>query len=426
MTQPATVRTPTLRAVPLRRSGRPASAGGHFGDPHFLAAVQEMEALGLRVTAVPHPDSHPFDVLAGHARLRWFVLPAGPRAVRIASLALVQPLRPAARLFKQAMAAAMALGLPHLWRQGRVHISGTQRAARGFDAAASQAAFLTGTAGPHRKLTVQWMDANGGIRGYAKVSRAPAAQALLANEASVLERLRGIGLHSAVVPHVWLREFREDGAAILATDTVRTPRHPCCTRLHASHLVFLEELAARTASPRMPDGEGLLHDLRAQAAQLPPSLPAPWRRRFDLALQGLAFAPDLIAPRGLAHGDFTPLNTFRYQSRLCVFDWEYAGYAYPADYDLIRFLLALRGMRRGNPVDDCHAVESILVRDFRRPPAAARARLAAYLCVQALMLAGRRPGTDEAALTWEGEQTAASMLDALTLDGLGAHGRGLR
>jgi hypothetical protein len=417
MTQPATVRTPTPRAAPLRRGDGPTPTGDCFSDTHFLAAMQEMEALGLRVTAAPHPGSRPFDVLAGRGHLRWFVLPTGPRAVRIASLALIQPLRPAARLFKQAMAIAAEFGLPHLWRNGRVHISGTHRIARGFDAAASQAAFLTGTAGPHRKLTVQWMDAHGGIRGYVKVSRTPAVQALLANEALVLEQLRGIGLHSAVVPRVRVREFHEDGASILAMDTVRTPQQPCCTRLHPSHLVFLEELAARTASQSMPDGEGLLRDLRAQVAQLPVPLPEAWRQRFDLALRGLAFAPDLIAPHGLAHGDFTPINTFRCQERLCVFDWEYAGYAYPADYDLIRFLLALRGGRRGNPVDDCHAIESTLIRNFRRPPAAARARLTAYLCVQALMLAGRRSNPGEAALTWEGEQAASLMLDALDTHG---------
>ncbi|MBU6416473.1 MAG: phosphotransferase [Xanthomonadaceae bacterium] len=419
MTQPATVRTPTPRAAPLRRGGGPAATGSGdcFGDPHFLAAVQEMEALGLRVTTAPHTGSHPFDVLAGHAHLRWFVVPARPRAVRIASLALIQPLRPAARIFKQAMMVTAALGLPHPWRHGRVHISGVCRAARGFDPGASQAAFLSGTAGPHRKLTVQWMDAGGGIRGYAKVARAPAVQALLANEASVLEQLRRTGLHSAVVPRVWLREFREDGAAILATDALRTPQHPRCTRLHGSHLVFLDELAARTASPRMPDGEGLLRGMRSQVARLPASLPRPWRERFDLALQGLAFTPDLIAPRGLAHGDFTPGNTFRHQDRLCVFDWEYAGYAYPADYDLIRFLLAVRSTRRGDPVGDCQAVESILVRNFRRPPAAARARLTAYLCVQALLLAGRRANPDGMPLIWEGEQRASLMLDSLDAHG---------
>lgn len=418
MTRPATLSTPASRAAQFFcQDGRQAASDICFGDPHFLAAAAEMEALGLRVTATPHTGSHPFDVLAGRGRMRWFVVPTQPRPVRIASLALIQPLRPAARIFKQAMTTAAELGLPRLWRNGRVHVSGIRRAARGLDVGASHAAFLTGTAGPHRKLTVQWMDVHGGIRGYAKVSRTPAVQALLANEGAVLEQLHRLGMHSAVIPRVWLREFREDGTAILATDTVRTPRQPCCTRLHASHMVFLDELAARTASRRMPDGEGLLRDLRLQLVQLQAPLPKAWRQRLDLALRGLAFAPDLIAPHGLAHGDFTPGNTFRRHGRLCVFDWEYAGYAYPADYDLIRFLLTLRGARRRNPVDDCHAIESILVREFRRPPAAARARLTAYLCVQALMLAGRRMDTDGSASTWEGEQAASLMLDALAVQG---------
>jgi hypothetical protein len=417
MTQPATARTPASRAAPLRRSDVPAVIGGCFVDPYFRAAVLEMETLGLRVTPAPHPGSRPFEVLAGRDHRRWFVLPAGPRAVRMASLALIQPLRPAARLFKQAMAAAAALGLPHPGRHGKVHISGTCRAARGFDAGASHAAFLTGTAGPHRKLTVQWMDARGGIRGYAKVSRTPAARALLANEGTMLDLLQQIGLHSAMVPRLWLREFREDGAAILATNAVRAPRQRCCMRLEAPHLAFLDELAVRTASPRMPDGDGLLRDLRAQLAQLPATLTEAWRQRFELALQGLAFAPDLIAPHGLAHGDFTPTNTFRHGPRLFVFDWEYAGYAYPADYDLIRFLLAARGTRRRDPVADCRAVETILVREFRRPPAAACARLTAYLCVQALMLAGRRADTEATALTWEDEPAASLMLDALAMRG---------
>jgi hypothetical protein len=417
MTRPATVRTPASRAAPLRRSDVPAAAGSCFGDPHFRAAVLEMEALGLRVTAAPHPGSRPFDVLPGRGQRRWFILPAGPRAVRMASLALIQPLRPAARLVKRALAATAALGLPHPGRHCRVHVSGTCRVARAFDASASHAAFLTGTASPHRKLTAQWMDARGGIRGYAKVSRTPAVQALLANESSVLGQLHRIGLHSAVVPRVWLHEFREDGAAILATDALRRSRQSCCTRLHASHLVFLEELAARTASPRMPDGDGLLRDLRWQVARLRTALTRAWRYRFELALRGLAFAPDLIAPHGLAHGDFTPTNTFPHDSRLYVFDWEYAGYAYPADYDLIRFLFAVRGNRQRDPVADCRTVESMLVHDFGRPPAAACARLTAYLCVQALMLADRRAGAGATVSTWEGEPAASRMLDALAMHG---------
>lgn len=434
MTQPATVRTVPRGA---RLHGARPQGRGCFDDPHFLAAACEMEALGLHVSAAPHPDSVPFDVLGGRAHLRWFLIPPQPRSVRFASLALIQPQRRAARLFKRTLSSAVGFGLPLPWRDATAHVSGVARAARAFGIDASQAAFLTGTASPHRKLTVQWMDDCGAIKAYAKVARTPAVQALLANEAAVLEQLRIIHLSAAAVPRMLSRELR-NGAMVLVTDTVRTTRHACCTRLDVAHLTLLDELAAATgSSPRRPDGEELLRHLRVQVAGLATGLSAAWRQRFDRALEGLAFAPDLIAPRGLAHGDFTPVNTFRYGNRVFVFDWEYAGYAYPADYDLIHFLFAMRRTQRSKPADDCLTIESILTRELGRPPAAARARLAAYLCAQALLLAGRRAGQDGSAPvleghvlegqilegriskgeTWEGERAAALMLDALSARG---------
>jgi hypothetical protein len=59
----------------------------------------------------------------------------------------------------------------------------------------------------------------------------------------------------------------------------------------------------------------------------------------------------------------------------------------------------------------------MLVHDFGRPPAAACARLTAYLCVQALMLADRRAGAGATVSTWEGEPAASRMLDALAMHG---------
>jgi hypothetical protein len=411
MTRAATAKVPAPRPAHRRRNDGQAPRGC-FDDPHLLDALQEMEALGLRVAPTAHAGAIPFDVLAGRARLRWFLLPRRPHAASVAALAMIQPLRPVARAFKLAMVGAARVGVPRVWRQGTLHVSGAIRCADVFGPDTTQAAFLTGTAGPHRKLTVQLMTARGDIRGYAKVSRTPAGQALIANEGLVLAQLRALGLHAATVPRVLLRETR-NGAAVLATDSARTPHDACSVHLRPAHLAFLEELAARTASPRVPDGGKLLRGLRAQVTQLAPALPYAWRPRLERALQELAFMPSLIAPRGLAHGDFTPGNTFRHRDRLCVFDWEYAGYAYPADYDLIRFLLAARDLRRADAVERCFAIAARLSRDFNRPPAAAHARLTAFLCTRNLMLAGRRANRVAPLPGWEGERTAARMLDAL-------------
>lgn len=374
-----------------------------------------MQALGLRVTATPRIGSDPFDVLAGRMHLRWYLVPTQPRAAYVASLALIQPLRARARVGTRAIAAAARLGLPHFWRSARVHVSGANRLDGVFGPGVVHAAFLTGTAGPHRKLTVQCMDADGRIRGYAKVAGAAATQARLANAAGALGMLRELGLRSAVIPRVLLYELR-DGTAVLATDSADA-RHPACrARLEAVHVAFLEELAQRTASPHVPDGEAVLRGLDARLQRLPAALSDAWRQRFGRALDVLARAPELVAPRGLAHGDFAPANTFRCADRVCVFDWEYAGFDYPADYDLIRFLLVLAGLRRQRPVAACRSVEARLVGEFGRTRQAARARLAACLCAQALRLAARRTG-GEVPLTWECEAATARMLDALNARG---------
>lgn len=371
-----------------------------------------MEALGLRVTATPHAGSAPFDVLDGRLHRRWYLLPSAPRAVRVASLALIQPLRTRPRIFKWAAAGAVGLGGPHPWRRASVHVSGVNLAAGVFGPTAAHAAFLTGTAGPHRKLTAQVMDDRGRIRGYVKVARAPATRALLANEASRLVELRAMGLRTAVVPQLLLQDLSDD-AAVLAMDTARTQRSTCRARLRPAHLAFLDELALRTASARIPDGDALLRRLRTQALGLPASLPGVWRQRFERALDALARAPALIAPHGLAHGDFSPANTFWNGDRLCVFDWEYAGYDYPAGYDLIRFLFAVQTLRRARIADRCRAVAATLGQDLHWSPQTVRIRVLACLCAQALLLAGREPERAGQPLSWEGEQATALTLDAL-------------
>lgn len=393
------------------------SAGsGCFADPGFAAALREMQALGLRVAATPHPDSVPFDVLAGRMHLRWYLMPRGPRAARAASLALIRPLRWRARLGRRALAVAARLGLPYPGRQGVAHLSGNNRLSTLYGRGPVHAAFMTGTTGPHRKLAIQFMDGRGHILGYAKVACAPATQALLANEATVLGELRAVGLRSAVVPRVLLHAQR-DGAAMLAMAAVSTADDTGRTRLGAAHRAFLDELAARTAAWHVPDGAALLHGLRAKTLCLTASLPVAWRRRLERAWRELALAPELIAPRGIAHGDFTPANTCEHRQRLCVFDWEYAGPDYPADYDLIRFLSAIALLRHRRAADWHRAVEAALVRDHGRSARSARARLMAYLYVQVLLLAGRQPAGGEPIRTWEGEPAMALMFDALHTSG---------
>jgi hypothetical protein len=395
----------------IRREHRKRRRPGFASDTFFHAAVQEMEAIGLRVRPLPHPGSAPYGVLSGRTGSRFFLLPARPRAVSTGSLALVQPVRLAPRAVKGLATVAVRLGLAGLLPH-KVHVSGAGDFARLVDARARHGAFLTGTPGPHRKLSVQLMDDAGHIQAYAKVSLVPAVQALLQREAEVLRLLAVMGLRTAWLPCVLRSEVR-GGTAILATNAVRTCTARCLSDLDALHLDFLEELAACTASAWARSGAWLLAEWCARIERLRAHLAPPWRERLDRAVAILSAEPALVSSSGLAHGDFTPVNSFRQDNRLCVFDWEYAGAAYPGDHDLICLLDAVARLDGVRPDEAAELLERRLVRELGRSPAEANRRLIAFYCVQALRGAERQPPPVGTILSWCGADEAARTLDAL-------------
>jgi hypothetical protein len=395
----------------IRRERRKRRRPGFASDTFFHAAVQEMEAIGLRVRPQPHPGSAPFGVLSGRTGSRFFLLPVRPRAVSTGSLALIQPVRLAPRAVKGLATVAVRLGLAGLLPH-KVHVSGASDFARLVDARARHGAFLTGTPGPHRKLSVQLMDDGGHIQAYAKVSLVPAVQALLQREAEVLRLLAAKDLRTAWLPCVLRSEVR-DGTAILATDAVRTRTARCLTDLDALHLTFLEELTACTASTWARSGAWLLAEWSGRIERLRIHLAPSWRERFDRAIAILSAEPSLISSRGLAHGDFTPVNSFRQDNRLCVFDWEYAGAAYPGDHDLICLLDAVARLGDVRPDEVAKLLERRLVWELGRSPAEANRRLIAFHCVQALRGAERQPPHAGTTLNWWGADEAARTLDVL-------------
>lgn len=374
--------------------------------------MQEMEALGLRVTEQPQAGSVPFGVLAGHAASRWFLLPLQPRAACRTALAMVQPLRRVPRTLRNLSGWALGAGLAPTLLRRRVHVGGRNHLSDVFESDEPQYAFLTGTAGPHRKLVVQCMRRDGDILGYAKVSRRPAVQALLANEAATLQTLRDAGLGSARVPRVLQHTVRA-GTAVLATDTVAGARGARPFRLQPMHLAFLDELAACTSAI---DAGALLDLWQAQVRSLADRLSIAWRVRLACTLRVLAAHAALVAPRGWAHGDFTPVNCFPDGDHLFVFDWEYAGGAYPADFDLIRFLDSATRARHRHGRDAAAALLHELTHALGRSEDEARARLLAYACACALRGALRQPAAGSAPLQWASQRADAALLDALRVD----------
>jgi hypothetical protein len=395
------------------QSGRQVELREDAWNSRLQPALREMKALGLRVSAAPQSGSRPYRLLFGRSGARWFLLPSRPRAVCATSLAFVQPMRAMPRVFKQCAVAMARVGLAGLWGRQVVHVSGSNRLAGVFDPELVHDAFFSGTAGPHRKLVVQFMDSAGCIKGYAKVACAPAVHTLLVREAAIMQELGRIGLRSAVIPRVLFNEIRA-GAAVLVMDTVDAPRKGLPSRLQAAHLDFLDELAARTGATWARSGDVLLRSWEAQARSLDGHLSLEWRNRLARAQWMLTARPELVASRGLAHGDFTPVNTLTNRGELFVFDWEYAGGDYPADFDLIRYLDAWMRPAGTHPWRRAEAILRVLVGELGRSRAEAYSRLVAYQCVYALRGVGRQPpSTDGTPLHWESECNDAAMLDAL-------------
>ncbi|GEM_PF-751010 len=384
---------------------------GVFSDPLLCAAIEEIEALGLRISDEPHPGSEPYGVLTGHERSRAWLVPLRPHAVSISSLALIQPLRSGARALKHTAVAAAGIGLPWYGFGQRLHISGDHCLTGSLGSSFTHCAFFSGTAGPHRKLVVQLMDGRGLIHGYAKVSHTPAVHSLLKNEAAVMREMRAANLRSAIIPQVLLYEKR-NGTVILATDTNKSSARLC--RLTPLHLDFLRELAERTSLGSPVSAATLSGAGQSRLQELEPYLSADWRARLQRWLDFLSRREELIAPLGLAHGDFTPSNVFPHPKRLCVIDWEYADASYPADYDLIHFLFSLRSLEGSPPAIRCNRIYRELIDTLDRSADEAHARLIAYLCARVFFLAGRRLRQPGMRLHWEGERELALMLDALS------------
>ena len=406
--------------APRHWDGKPFSGGALLDDPGFQDALQEMQSLGLRITAAPHPGSVPHAVLSPRRSdpRRWLV-PLYPCAIRVNSLAMIQPVRPAARALKHVVVRTGGFGMQALWSSGRVYVSGIRRVAEAVGSRATHAAFFTGTAGPHRKIVAQLMDGRGNILGYVKASRTAAASALLRHEAFVIGQLRALGIQSAWLPEVQFHGTVDD-ATVLVTDTVKTLHSPCPTRLRGMHVAFLSELTARTAATWAIPWEALLVEWNGQFRRLAGALPPEWRMRFTDAFALLAETPGLVEPQGLAHGDFTPTNTFRDRGRLCVFDWEYAGGNYPADFDLVRFLGCLPRLRKLRPARRGIAIARILAEEFGRTPKEAHRRVLAFLCAYALRGAIREPHVPGADVRWEDCDAQAHMLDALLIHAPGS------
>ncbi|HEY6872876.1 MAG TPA: phosphotransferase [Geobacteraceae bacterium] len=380
--------------------------------PAFSASVREIESLGFRLSAAPVPGGKPYAVIGGRSNARWWLIPLADRRVAASAMALFQPILPSAKLAKVLGATAASAGLAGVLARKKVYISGECILGDIYGRNDLSYAFFTGTDSPHRKTAVQVMDRDGKIKGFAKVSLNPAVKPLLSHEAEMLNYLRTLDLKTALVPTVLFRG-NVDGADVLVTDTLKTAGTKSASTLNGAHIAFLRELAEKTAVPGTDGTDWFVGELRTRFEAVAGRLPEDWQRRLEKAIEVVAGHGRDLGPRSLSHGDFTPWNTFFVDGRLYVFDWEYAQRSHPPGYDLIHFIFSRPERKR--PADETIGQIRKTLRKLKRAGDDASADLLflCYLCGHSLLYINRELETGATVHTWDGEQEAAVIVDAL-------------
>ena len=215
--------------------------------------------------------------------------------------------------------------------------------------------FLSGTPGPHQKLTAQ-VSKHGDVVGYVKIGPDEAVGAVTRHEAETLKWLHrhpSISLH---VPSVIAFE-RDQEDILLFLSCPPTPGRKRTDQADARDAQFLSALASLEISKlgiaKIFDEMGIdayLNLVRTSDVT-----------KATVVQRAMEFLREQFAQNGVTvtpcHGDYAPWNTLeRKDGSLFVIDWEYANRRMPALNDLFHRLFTsaryVRHLRPSQLVDE--------------------------------------------------------------------------
>jgi hypothetical protein len=385
--------------------------------PTLARACADIAALGLRVSAKPLPGAARYLVVGGRSNARWWLIPLVTTSSAASGFALFQPQLASARVMKGLAVIATICGRKLLARRSAAwSMVGQSTLARHFPESQHPVfAYFTGTDGPHRKITVQVMDEDGTILGYAKSSSDPVVSRLIAREAQALEELQRVGLLSALVPS--LRFSGDvDGTYILVTDSRKTVWSSSDRTYGAVHRAFLQELIHKTRQPDISLAQ-FTAAMRESWGPLRDRVEHAWQDRIDRGLQAMGRRGEARVPACLGHGDFTPWNTYGVNGRLYVFDWEYADAHACAGSDAIHFIHSQPRLWRSKARARIVASRAELLHLFPQAGAASIwAMHLVYAITQALRVIEKMAVRSGSIAAWDGCSSQASLIDELLAD----------
>lgn len=299
--------------------------------------IESLADSGVSVFPPERPQMPPgqYAILPGESDPR-FLIPLDMRETAAASLAIYNPQRRIAKFAKSILRIGLRLGIAQPLLRCRGGLGSLAKVqpflSRAVGCGDIRLAVSLGTPGPNQKPTVQIMDRQGAVLGYAKVGRHARAIASIRDEQQALRTLASASFSTAVIPRLldsgWI-----GSNYVLVQSTVPSEPSSGTAVPDSRYVRFLAELHGLGPSLcNLPfPSQSELAALRNKGFHYDAHL-------IESAAQRWCDGPPV--PCGPAHGDFTPWNIRFSNGNLFVFDWETFRYRTPAGWDLFHYLVA--------------------------------------------------------------------------------------
>lgn len=319
--------TRSSRGVPARHAGDNGDGAVSVSQMMVLPSKSKPRLL------VPSERRPAAAAIGRHIR-------SGPRSSRLAKRAMWLAMRTSAgpQLFRDRLSIEAPQNAPT--------IAAYLQAALGHELRMSLQ--VTG-ARANRKPLLQLLTPEGEALGFAKIGIDPLTRELVRAEGQALARLTSMRLRTFAVPRV-LHHGAPNGLEVLVLTPLPTRlrrREVSAVRLNAAML----EIAGITKLPREPIAESA-HWSQLHACLLS----APDTAERDAMRRTLETLGDRDGQTTLSygcwHGDFSPWNMARAETKVWVWDWERFAVGVPVGFDALHYWLQREvSPQRRHPAD---------------------------------------------------------------------------
>lgn len=242
-------------------------------------------------------------------------------------------------LFKNGIKLAFLFRLQNILKNGHFWVSATDLVIENIALQLQEAqyAIFTGTTGENRKAVISFEE-QGKATQFVKMPLTKQAHTLVATEKETLQQLTALALKKLVIP-----KAKTIGQNLMVSN-VRPANAYENNKLNTTHLLALHELYESTTRTipilQMDVWKEIQQSLFVlKNTAIVNDLPAHKITYLSYLLDNLLaqFSPLQTISVAIAHGDFTPWNSYTTKDTIYVYDWELAA-ELPLLYDAFHYI----------------------------------------------------------------------------------------